>query len=241
MYQYEFIVNGYPVHAQYSEQFINDIAMPLLETWSRMANDKQVLVFLAAPPGVGKSTMALLFETLAVRKGIKLQALGMDGFHHYQKYILSHTVFIDGTEIEMKKVKGCPESFDFERLLRYVQRIKNEEKVLWPLYDRRMHDVVDDQIDVSAPIVLIEGNYLLLDEEPWNRLSDLCDASVFIEADEQSLCDRLIQRKLNGGMAPHEAVAFVRQSDLRNVKRILEHRKKADVTLVFEQGDFKKK
>ena len=46
MYQYEFIVNGYPVHAQYSEQFINDIAMPLLETWSRMANDKQVLVFL---------------------------------------------------------------------------------------------------------------------------------------------------------------------------------------------------
>ena len=104
-----------------------------------------------------------------------------------------------------------------------------------------MHDVVDDQIDVSAPIVLIEGNYLLLDEEPWNRLSDLCDASVFIEADEQSLCDRLIQRKLNGGMAPHEAVAFVRQSDLRNVKRILEHRKKADVTLVFEQGDFKKK
>ena len=225
MYQYEFIVNGYPVHAQYSEQFINDIAMPLLETWSRMANDKQVLVFLAAPPGVGKSTMALLFETLAVRKGIKLQALG----------------FIDGTEIEMKKVKGCPESFDFERLLRYVQRIKNEEKVLWPLYDRRMHDVVDDQIDVSAPIVLIEGNYLLLDEEPWNRLSDLCDASVFIEADEQSLCDRLIQRKLNGGMAPHEAVAFVRQSDLRNVKRILEHRKKADVTLVFEQGDFKKK
>ena len=185
--------------------------------------------------------MALLFETLAVRKGIKLQALGMDGFHHYQKYILSHTVFIDGTEIEMKKVKGCPESFDFERLLRYVQRIKNEEKVLWPLYDRRMHDVVDDQIDVSAPIVLIEGNYLLLDEEPWNRLSDLCDASVFIEADEQSLCDRLIQRKLNGGMAPHEAVAFVRQSDLRNVKRILEHRKKADVTLVFEQGDFKKK
>ena len=111
MYQYEFIVNGYPVHAQYSEQFINDIAMPLLETWSRMANDKQVLVFLAAPPGVGKSTMALLFETLAVRKGVKLQALGMDGFHHYQKYILSHTVFIDGTEIEMKKVKGCPESF----------------------------------------------------------------------------------------------------------------------------------
>ena len=206
-----------------------------------MANDKQVLVFLAAPPGVGKSTMALLFETLAVRKGIKLQALGMDGFHHYQKYILSHTVFIDGTEIEMKKVKGCPESFDFERLLRFVQRIKNEEKVLWPLYDRRMHDVVDDQIDVSAPIVLIEGNYLLLDEEPWNRLSDLCDASVFIEADEQSLCDRLIQRKLNSGMAPHEAVAFVRQSDLRNVKRILEHRKKADVTLVFEQGDFKKK
>lgn len=241
MYEYEFIVNGYPVHAQYSEQFIEGIAMPLLEKWNRMANDKQVLVFLAAPPGIGKSTMALLFETLAAQKGIKLQALGMDGFHHYQKYILSHTVFVDGTEIEMKKVKGCPESFDFERLLRFVQRIRNGKKVLWPLYDRRMHDVVDDQIDVTAPIVLIEGNYLLLDEEPWNRLSDLCDASVFIEADEDSLCDRLIQRKLNGGMAPHEAVAFVRQSDLRNVKRILEHRKKADVTLVFEQGDFKKK
>lgn len=241
MYQYEFIVNGYPVHAQYSEQFIEGIAVPLLEKWNKMAIDKQVLVFLAAPPGVGKSTMALLFETLAGQKGIKLQALGMDGFHHYQKYILSHTVCVDGTEVEMKKVKGCPESFDFERLLRFVQCIRNGEKVLWPLYDRRMHDVVDDQIDVSAPIVLIEGNYLLLDEEPWSRLSDLCDASVFIQADEQSLCDRLIQRKLNGGMAPHEAVAFVRQSDLRNVKRILKHRKKADVTLVFEQGDFKKK
>lgn len=240
MQTFEFMVNGYLTKASYSKEFVAQ-ARRLIDAWWSKAEDsgQRVVVFLAAPPGAGKSTLALLFEELSKEKGKRVQALGMDGFHHYQRYILTHTVARDGKVLPMKEVKGCPESFDFDRLQTFVKRLKQEEHLKWPLYDRRKHDVVDDQIEVSSPVVLLEGNYLLLEETPWNTLKQYCDLSIFLSVKEEEVRTRLIQRKLMGGLLPHEAVAFCEQSDLVNVRRVLGHRMPADITILLEDGEYK--
>ena len=236
---YDFDINGFLVHAGFSRAFLEECVHGLLRRWHDQAQDKQrLIVFLAAPPAAGKSTLAALFAHEAERLGIPFQALGMDGFHHYQRYILSHSVWVDGQKRAMKEVKGCPESFDFDRLTVYVRRLKQERCLTWPLYDRSIHDVRDDAIRVEAPIVVLEGNYLLLDEAPWNQLAVHCDDSIFIFAEEAAVRERLIRRKMAGGMAPHEALAFCERSDLRNVRRILKHVLPARHVLQLREGDY---
>lgn len=238
---FHFCINGQRVEAHYDDEFIQYTILPLIHHWQAMAQQKQrrIVLFLAAPPAVGKSTLATLFETLCAKDQSKpqLQALGMDGFHHYQSYILTHQVMVEGKEVPMKSVKGCPESFDYERFENYLLQIKEKDGT-WPYYDRSQHDVVDDRIDVTSPIVLVEGNYLLLDEEPWNKLVTLCDEAIFIDATKEALKQRLIHRKIMGGSLPHEAIQFYEQSDGKNVERILAHRLPADIELVFDGKDY---
>ena len=229
MKKYQFNINGFDVEASYSNEFIED-AQNLIQKWLSIESDQRIIIFLAAPPAAGKSTMAALFEYLS---NGQIQALGMDGFHRYQSYILDHTVCVDGKDVPMKSVKGCPESFDYERFVSYIKKIKYENGY-WPLYNRVKHDVEDDQIFVDKKVVLIEGNYLLLNEKPWNELKQYCDESIFIETNEEHVRQRLIKRKIMGGSFPHEAVHFYKNSDGRNVRRILEKRLASDYIFVFD-------
>ena len=52
----------------------------------------------------------------------------------------------------MKQVKGCPETYDTEKLRQKLEKIKIED-ILWPIYDRNLHDVVEDQIKVTKDII----------------------------------------------------------------------------------------
>ena len=67
MKQYTFDINGHQVQAQYEETFIEEIVKPLMKKWEKLAYEKKhrIIVFLAAPPAAGKSTLAALFEYLA--------------------------------------------------------------------------------------------------------------------------------------------------------------------------------
>ena len=236
--EYEFIINGYKICAEFEESLIQETLLPFFQKIEkRQTGLERQLVFLAAPCGAGKSTLAALIEHLSsTMEGFpKVQALGMDGFHYPQSYILTHTILRDGQTLPMKQVKGCPETFAFEKLKQKLIACKSKN-VLWPTYNRMLHDVEEDQIEVHAPILLIEGNYLLLDEEPWKELAAYCDASIFIDTSIEEIKRRLMQRKMMGGMAPHEALAFCESSDLPNARRILNHRLPADLTLMLKKG-----
>ncbi|MFT9497628.1 hypothetical protein, partial [Anaerosolibacter sp.] len=111
-----------------------------------------------------------------------------------------------------------------------INNLKNNN-VQWPIYDRNLHDVVEDQILVAKDIVLIEGNWLLLNEDGWKDLIGYCDYSVFIKADESMLKNRLVERKIRGGLSEEKSVEFYERSDSKNIKRVLEHSLKADLEL----------
>ncbi|MDD3184799.1 MAG: nucleoside/nucleotide kinase family protein [Anaerostipes sp.] len=241
--KYKFDVNGFEIECEYSKEAIETIFLPLLNTLSEIQRKKKnrIIVFIAAAPAVGKTTLSKFLEYLSTQiDGVtQIQAIGLDGFHYHADYIAEHTAVVNGKEVPMKDVKGCPETFDIDKLTVKLAAMKNED-VTWPVYDRNIHDVMEDAENVTGEIVLIEGNWLLLNEGKWKDLKKVCDYSIFIRGEEHVLKDRLIQRKIQGGLSRQEAVKFYETSDCLNVKRALSHSLPADLELFMtEDNDYK--
>lgn len=233
-----FEINGVPVEAEYAQTDVQSIFLPLLREIARKKTEipGRMLVFLAAPPATGKSTLAAFWAHLAELTSDlpQMQALGMDGFHYHADYISEHTVMRDGQCIPMVCIKGAPESFDVQKLHRTLCAIQQGECVRFPVYDRRKHDVVEEAVEVNAPILLIEGNWLLLDEPIWRELPH--DYSIFINAPEKMLRERVLWRRQCTGRTKAEAETLWRECDGPNVQRCLMHHTQADVQLQLHEN-----
>ena len=80
---------------------------------------------------------------------------------------------------------------------------------------------------------VVEGNWLLLDDEKWCQLAQFCDLSIFINAPATALRERLVGRKLAGGVSLADAEAFYDRTDGPNVRRVLEESLPANLTLMM--------
>lgn len=242
---YTYQVNGLDTTAVYDDNTVEQIFIPLLKKWSTLHQQmkRRILIFLSAPPGVGKTTTAQFLEYLSKewKEVEEIQAVGLDGFHYHQEYILSHDIEVDGCKVPMKDVKGCPETFDIKKLKEKIGCLKKGD-TKWPVYDRKIHDVRENAVDVKKEIVLIEGNWLLLKEKPWDILIKECDDSVFISADETLLKERLIHRKMMGGLNRKEAEAFYEKSDRKNIRRLMNaHWQTGEMLVMDQDGSYMRK
>ena len=235
------MINGLPVRAYYSQESIDRIFMPLLKhlTDLQMKKKRRLIVFLAAPCAAGKSTLAsfLAYLSRTDERLTPICAIGMDGFHRYQDYLTTHTMKRDGMEVMMVNYKGAPETFDLPKLTSALTELRCGERNTWPIYDRPSHNPIEDAVTIDEEIILLEGNYLLLDEPGWNALSYQADYTIKIIADEADLRDRLIDRKIKSGSSKEAAEAFVDRSDLYNAKTVLTKSKPAMLTLMLKADD----
>ena len=239
--KYLFTVNGFEMETIYNQETIENVFLPLLQKLTKIQKEKdsRIVVFLAAPPAVGKTTLCQFLEYLSQKEDVtEVQALGLDGFHYHSDYINSHDAVVLGKTVSMKTVKGCPETYDTDKLQEKVKSIKTQN-ILWPIYDRNIHDVVEDVIEVTKDIILIEGNWLLLSEEPWKSIKDVADYTILIRSKEGTLKNRLIGRKMKGGLSREDAEAWYYNTDSVNVKRVLEDSLPGDLMLkVEDDGDY---
>jgi len=240
MIEHNVAINGIMVNAVYSEQSADGIFIPLLKQLTRLQRQKgrRILAMLAAPPGAGKTTLLTFLEKLSrEREDIEaIQIIGMDGFHRRQEYLQSHYVLRDGKQVAMVDIKGAPVTFDLERLTSGVKKVAAGEACGWPVYDRLLHNPVEDAIHVDGNIILLEGNYLLLDEDGWRDLSASADYTIFIRAGEEFLRTRLIDRRMKTGVDEEKAIRFVDYSDMPNVRICLEKTKPADLQLAIDDS-----
>lgn len=241
---YNMEVNGLTQEVRFSENAVEKIFMPLLHelTDLRLTLDRKVVAYLVAPPGSGKSTVAQFLEWLSRERPEvdNIRALGMDGFHFSAAYMSVTEIERDGKKILMRDVKGAPETFDVDLLVDKIRELR-QEGTDWNVYDRRIHDVLPDYMSVEDDIVLIEGNYLLLDEPRWTNVRVLCDYSVFIDADAEVLRERIVGRKILGGSSRETAEKFFDFSDGKNIERVLKNSARADETWkLLPDGDFEK-
>ncbi|MCC5894036.1 MAG: nucleoside/nucleotide kinase family protein [Alkalibacterium sp.] len=237
-------VTGLPVDAKFSENEVTQLFTPLLMRLARMRKEKgtRLIVYLAAPPGAGKTTLSLFLEDLfkEVESPYTFQSISMDGFHHFNQYLNSQTIIRDGQSVPLRTYKGIPETFNVEFLKASIEALQTKEVAEWPTYDRLLHDVSDQTIKVDADIILIEGNYLLLNEDKWKELHQLSDYTIFIDTSIDTLKDRLIDRKQRGGASLKDALLHYERTDKVNAERVLNQSLPADKTLYLTNDGFTK-
>ena len=242
--EYQVVINGIEVKACFTQENVDEIFLPLLRRLQRMQKekDRRILAMLSAPPGAGKTTLCSFLQHLSQSREdvAALTAIGMDGFHRRQVVLLEQTVQRDGKQIPMVQIKGAPVTFDLGALLRRVARVAAGEACPWPEYNRLLHNPEEKGLRVCGDIILLEGNYLLLEEEGWKELRRFADLTIRIVADERMLRERLVRRKMDSGAGRAEAERFVEFSDLVNAREVLSHSAPADIELeLLEDGSYR--
>lgn len=182
------------------------------------------LVAVAGPPGSGKSTLADALADQLNAKGRHAVVVPMDGFHLDNKTLMDRGLF---------DRKGAPETFDVDGFVDLVIRLKQRSDLRIPQFDRQRDCVVPDAAVVtsSSEIIMVEGNYLLLDESNWRDLAAQWDLSIFINTPLPILRSRLVQRWLDFGLDQDAAIRRAECNDLPNARRVLQNRLAADLVL----------
>ncbi|MEU9122406.1 nucleoside/nucleotide kinase family protein [Streptomyces sp. NPDC048506] len=184
------------------------------------------LLGITGPPGAGKSTLAAhLVAELAGRATL----VPMDGFHL--------------AEAELRRLgradrKGAPDTFDpagYAALLARLRSPEPDTAVYAPTFDRRIEEPVAGSIPVAphVPLVVTEGNYLLLDSAPWSRIRGLLDEVWYVDLDAPERVRRLVDRHVRFGRPRAEAERFVLTSDEANARVVAATRDRADLVITF--------
>ncbi len=173
---------------------------------------RRTILGIAGAPGAGKSTLS---ARLAAELGDRAVVVGMDGFH------LSNAVL---ENLGLRDRKGAPDTFDALGYVALLERLRraDEDIVYAPEFRRDLEESVGSAVPVpaSTPLVITEGNYLLVDSGPWARVRGLLDETWFVGLPDVERERRLIDRHVAHGRSPAAAEEWVRRSDARNAQLV---------------------
>ncbi|MBB4093606.1 nucleoside/nucleotide kinase family protein [Ochrobactrum pecoris] len=194
------------------------------EILARLAEtDGRLIVAIAGPPGAGKSTLSDYLRQ-AINKGDEVPSIvvPMDGFH------------LDDGILDQRGLlsrKGSPPTFDCAGFAVLLQRLQQaEDEVFIPVFDRSL-ELSRAAASVVVPehrVLLVEGNYLLLDQEPWSRLVPFFDMTIYLDVPFPELERRLIDRWLGFGFDAETARNRARSNDIPNAELVVSQSRKAD-------------
>lgn len=158
--------------------------------------------------------------------------VGMDGFHLRQDEL---------TQRGLQDVKGAPETFDAAGFVRLLHRLRcPTTTVKAPRFDRTIEEPIDAAVTVHPRhlLVVVEGNYLLLDG-PWASVRDLLDEIWHLDLPDAERVPLLVSRHVRHGRTPLEAENWVQRSDEANARLVLSAAHRADATLDLLTGNLR--
>jgi len=213
---------------KYTRKCIEKTFIPLVREIAedfQNSGDQRYILCIAGPPGCGKSSIAKLFQILLENRGIETRVLPLDGFHLKSSELKKKSTLVDGLELDLYSIKGAKETYDTGKLFDFMKKLSQGNTFFWPVYSRTTHDPVDKGVHIcdNRCIYIIEGNYLLLSEHPWNLLRQYFNKRIFIASQESILRLRVIRRKRKGGISPKEARCHYKKSDRRNIREVLDN------------------
>ncbi|SBT51028.1 nucleoside/nucleotide kinase family protein [Micromonospora narathiwatensis] len=181
------------------------------------------LLGIAGAPGAGKSTLA---ERIVAEVGPAARLVPMDGFHLAQSELV---------RLGRADRKGAPDTFDangFVAVLRRLHRL--EPTSVWaPAFRRDLEEPIAGAIEVPPEVRLVvtEGNYLLLRDDPWEEVRPLLHQAWFLDLDVELRLRRLTARHEAYGKTPEQARAWALGSDEANAARVAGTADRADLVV----------
>ncbi|GAB7535835.1 AAA family ATPase [Burkholderia sp. 3C] len=175
------------------------------------------IVAVAGPPGAGKSTFAArLCAALCDGRPGRAALLAMDGYHYDDRVLNARGD---------RPRKGAPHTFDIDGLAAMLARLAADDgrEIAVPVFDRSV-EIARAGAEIIAPAartIVVEGNYLLLDDPAWAPLRGFFDATVMLEVPRAVLVERLSARWHGYGMDADAILAKLDGNDLPNVDRVL--------------------
>ena len=205
----------------------------LIQRLEDLAAGPRRLLGVVGPPGAGKSTLASL---IALAQGERAQAVPMDGYHLAQ---------VELERLGRAHRKGAPDTFDAAGYAALLQRLRAQagnEVIYAPDFRREIEEPVAGALPVFAktPLVITEGNYLLLDDPAWAPVADGLDEVWYLQVDTALRQERLAARHVRFGRTHEQALAWIAQTDEPNARRIEASAHRATRTVCWNeaQGQF---
>ena len=187
----------------------------------------RLMVCIAGAPGSGKSHICKYLLKKINYSLKQLEVFEMDGFH-YDDIILKKKKLI--------KLKGSPETFDVQGLKSFLIRLKanKENQVVVPIFDRKLElsRASAKIIKKKIPLIITEGNYLLLNKKPWSDLQGYFDLTIMIKTSQKTLSKRLTERWKSFNFSKEIIKQKVFDNDLPNARYVYENSVKADIELI---------
>lgn len=195
-----------------------------------LGDKARVLITLVGAPGSGKTTVATDVAEKLNDRGIKACVVSMDGFH-YPMTKLEQQIGYENAH----KYRGAPYTFDAQGVVDLARRLKHPGiDVTYPTFDHAIKDPVPDGAVAPADtrVVIFEGNYLHLQDQPWCQIRDLADDSWSITVEQAVARVRLAKRHLASGIVHtiDEGLLRADSNDIPNGVYICEHSRPAAFT-----------
>ncbi|HTI27053.1 MAG TPA: nucleoside/nucleotide kinase family protein [Kutzneria sp.] len=191
------------------------------------ATGERSLLGICGAPGAGKSTLA---ARIVDALGDQAVLVGMDGFHYAQREL---------DRLGRAERKGAPDTFDAAGYVDLLERLRlhRDDTVYAPEFRREIEEPIACAVPVfpSVPLVVTEGNYLLLPDRPWDQVRLLLDDVWFLAPDEQVRIARLIARHEAFGRSADQARDRALGSDQANAVRVNATSGRADLVIAEEE------
>ena len=197
-----------------------DTAAAVARARGLAADEQRRFIGITGPPGAGKTTLA---ETIIGELGRSAATVPMDGFHLAD-------VTLD--RLGRREHKGAPDTFDVWGYLTLLKRLRRDrEHVIYaPGFERTLEQPIAASIEIepATSLLVTEGNYLLLNSEPWSLCVSALDEIWWVDSDPAERRRRLVARHVEFGKTPAAAEVWMSRVDAPNTRLVEDGRERAD-------------
>ncbi|MCW4631376.1 MULTISPECIES: hypothetical protein [Marinomonas] len=207
-----------------------DVHIALDKIHAYLNQPNRTLIGLTGGPGSGKSTLAdYLLNYFSRQQNMEVICLSMDGFHLSKAQLNA----LPNAEEAFAR-RGAPWTFDSTAFIERVKLIKQgyqKDDILWPSFDHAIGDPIEDDITIKkdTKVILIEGLYLLHQNDGWQASQPLFDEHWFLDIPVTVAIERLAKRHMKAWNFNHEqAMDRINQSDGLNAELVATYKDQAD-------------